>query len=178
MYILLDLKRMCVVHRHEKVEALRSLAQIEVAHTPVTIFDEDRPNNWVRFTDLELKLVYENANGEKWPAHAKLHFATVMELVRRIPPSAVDQFEAYLQANCISKTDVHYYRYAPGCNKPEQLADLFVTVPRLAAPKVAQVLPPTPALPTPPRPGNVPPQAPIQAPTPAKPPPKIPPPWL
>lgn len=150
MYLLIDLDRMCVVHRHEHVNALRNVAHIEMSHCASHILNEELAQLSTLFTLSELLSLYENLTGEKCPTNST---ATVVGILKRlfltIEPSQIDSFECALQANQIPATTKAFYRYVFGSNKPQELRDIFVLEPRKGSITQAHALPLVPPIPSP-----------------------------
>ena len=127
MYILIDRAVMSVRHKHPDHSVVSNLATIEVAHCAISIFPiDDNGQGLQQFTDLELKLLYQNTTGHKFEGFSRLHLVEiVLDAVRRLPVSKVKAFEAQQQAAKIAFTDQGFYRYTPGAYVANRQGDLF-----------------------------------------------------
>ena len=122
MYLLIDRKRMVIVHRHESNTVLAKLAHIEMAHCSTAIFEEYNRPMWSELGYSDLALLYEGMCGAKQTGHMKsLLIDLLIRLAGTIEPSKVDSFEASLQASSIKHTDIKNYQYVWGSNKPREL---------------------------------------------------------
>lgn len=126
MYVLVDRESMVFRHAHPDHTVLSQLAHIEVAHVATYIFPVDEVRDFLSFTDLEMKLLYQNTTGQKYEGYSRSHLNDlVLEAARRLPVSDVKPFEVQQQANKIPMDDSGFYRYAKGAFKAARLQELF-----------------------------------------------------
>jgi hypothetical protein len=140
MTVLIDRERMCVLYKHTQNAVLHNLAHIEVAHSATVITDGE----FGLFTDLELKLLFQNTSGLKYTGFGRhILLETVKALIESIPDSDVKPFEVYMQANCIKEGDDEFYRYTPGSQVPMQIDELFTREPLVCSANYTPALPST-----------------------------------
>lgn len=65
MWIVIDRERLCVIYKHEDQNALVSLANIEIPEAAIVVMSATDPDSYDRFTDFELKVLFENMCGQK-----------------------------------------------------------------------------------------------------------------
>lgn len=120
MKILIDKSRMIVLRKMQDEATLSKLADIECPHLPVAIYYADAPNDFVLFTDLELKLLIKNTSGpDVRNVFSKDALQRIVfELVRSLPETVANGFEVDLQLRAIAAGDEGRYLYVPGGSKP------------------------------------------------------------
>lgn len=175
MYVLVDKTEKAIVYRHEKVETLRALANIELSHRKVAILDEDNKQAFLGFEVYFLQELFKAlTNGVNPHSHNAEYLAgQVMRLCKTAPVASVDAFEASVQAMQIKFHDKDFYRYAKGSSYAQHLEDPFNPPPILGNWQAAQALP----LPSPQSAPPAPVIAQPWAPAPNATPPKYAPPW-
>lgn len=161
MYILVDVKRMLIVYRCEKVETVRALANIEFAHTSTGIFEETNKAAYSRFSVGNLQELFKGLLGGVEPYSSDPVYITnqIIRLCQSATPSKIDAFEATVQSLQLAVKDNGSYKYQLGASKPKRLAEPYEHSPLLGNWEVAQALPLTPA----PNAAPAPAQAPVQA---------------
>ena len=175
MYILVDVKRMLIVHRCEKVETVRALANIEFVHSSTGIFEETNKAAYSRFSVGNLQELFKGLLAGVEPFSNDPVYITnqIIRLCQSALPSKVDAFEATVQSLQLGVKDTGFYRYQLGASKPRRLTEPYEHPPLLGNWEAAQALPLTAAPNAAPVPTQAAPQA-IVAPVAA---PKYPPPW-
>jgi hypothetical protein len=142
MHILIDRETMNVLYKHQSAAVLSNLAHIEVAHTSTTIADN---HCWHLFTDLELKLLYENLTGSKYVGYARdILVHAIKHLVDSIAPNVLNGFEVAVQAAQIPLDNKLFYKYAPGSKTASTQNVLFTPKALQAHAGAVSTLPPTP----------------------------------
>ena len=146
MYVLVDRDKLVFRHAHPDHAVVSALSTIEVAHCAVCILPADAAC-MNTFTDLELRMLYQNTTGQKLEGYFKPSLCkAVAELAMGLPVSDVNAFEVRQQASKISVNDAGFYRYVKGAYTPARLQDLFEPQPLQAVPGAT----PTPTPPAPP----------------------------
>lgn len=127
MYILIDREQMAFRHKHPEHAVVSGLATIEVSHCSVCIFPiDDNGRGFQEFTDLELKLLYQNTTGHKFEGFSRLHLIEmVLDAARRLPVTRAKALEVQQQATKIAFTDEGFYRYVYGSYTASKEEDLF-----------------------------------------------------
>lgn len=142
MYVLADLENCVFRHAHPDHSVIAALAHIEVAHCAVSIFPTERPADFPDFTDLEMRLLYQNTTGHKFEGFSRLHlFELLLETVRKLPESDVNAFEVKMQASKIEFKDSGFYRYVKGAYSAARSQTLFTPPAKVA--QVAAMHPPS-----------------------------------
>lgn len=135
MQILVDLERLCILYKHPNQAALMSLANIEVPESAVVVMSATDPDSYERFTDYELKVMFNNICGM---AHDGFHRSDLIQSVRRLvgmlPETQLNPAEVEAQLLTIKEPEQGGYRYVFGSQVPAAQQDLFtpaalVTVP-------------------------------------------------
>ena len=144
MYVLIDRDAPVFRHAHPDHSVISGLAHIEVAHCAVAIYDVHGDHDFISFTDLELKLLYQNTTGQKFEGYSRPHLSkAILALARTLPASDVNAFEVEQQARKITMEDSGFYRYAKGAYKAARTQELFLP-PALTAPVPAEGAAPAP----------------------------------
>jgi hypothetical protein len=127
MYVLIDRENMVFRHKHPEHAVVSDLATIEVAHCAVTILPIlDNGIGFFDFTDLELKLLYQNTTGLKFTGFSRLHLLELtLATARCLPVSDVKPLEVRQQAMKIKFEDSGFYRYTRGAYTAKRQEDLF-----------------------------------------------------
>lgn len=153
MYVLVDRDKLVFRHAHPDHAVVSALSTIEVAHCAVCILPAD-PACMNTFTDLELRMLYQNTTGKKLEGYFRPALCkAVAELAMGLPVSDVNPFEVKQQASKISINDAGFYRYVKGAYTSARLQELFepealVAVPG-ATPASVPPAPPTASASTP-----------------------------
>lgn len=163
MFISIDKEGLTFLHKHAQRRVVTQLATIEAPHKHVAIFPCDSLRDFNEFTDYELRKLYENTSGIKFPGFYRPGLLNVaFETAQALPESVVNPWEVDRQCAEIDFKDRSAYRYQPGQVKPLKVTDLFndglkpllkrldETVVEKALHLRELVLPPLPPLPTPP----------------------------
>jgi hypothetical protein len=130
MYILIDREHLVFRHKHSDHITIQALAHIEVAHCATFITPIDSPVNFLRLTDLELRMLYQNTTGQKLDGFSRVHMnESVLAVARSVPESDVRPAEVRQQADKISMDDSGFYRYVKGASKAAKLQELFLPKP-------------------------------------------------
>ncbi len=124
MFLLIDMDRLVVVHRHHLGSVLGDLADIELMST-FRILPIDSRKELSRFTDLELRKLYCSFGTEECPVLRDTLLSSVLEAFSQVLVSDVDPQEASAQASCIASTDRGRYRYVRGSRRPARMGDLW-----------------------------------------------------
>lgn len=116
MYILIEVPRMAVLYRCEKVETVRALANIEFVHANTMIFEETNREAYCRFSIENLQNLFKSLTGGTDPHSHNIPYliGQIIRLCQTIPQSAVDGFEATVQSGQIKLCDKECYRYQKG----------------------------------------------------------------
>lgn len=114
MFILIDKFRMAVVYRHPKVEVLRALANIELAHVGIRIMEESDPAGFADFTVHQLQDLFKNLVGGVDPHshNASYIIGQIIRLCQTVPPIIIDGFKATVQSLQIKANSKAFYKYA------------------------------------------------------------------
>jgi hypothetical protein len=137
MHVAIDRENMGFMWAHPSYEVLLDLAHIE-ADCEVHVVSLENPRYFKpfsAFTDLELKLLYENTTGEKYVGFNRDALCEVVcGLAMRLPQVAVNVVELRAQAACVEEGDVGLYKYLPGAREPKLVQDgLFGVAPKRIA---------------------------------------------
>lgn len=143
MYILLDIRRMAILYRCEKVETLRALANIELSYTPVAVLEEAHVAAYSHYTIENLQELFRNLTGGTNPhSHNGAYLVgQIIRLCQTAQPCNVDNFEVTVQSLQIKPRDKDFYRYAKGQSKPKFLEEPYEPPPLLGNWQAAQGLP-------------------------------------
>jgi hypothetical protein len=128
MWIVIDLERLVVLYKHPNQAALVSLANIEVPSAPIVVMSATDPDSYERFTDFELKVLFENICGQKHTGYNRpFLIKSVVMLVGLLKETQLDPQEVELQLamSCTPYSDTQW-KYVFGANEPTHLADLYV----------------------------------------------------
>lgn len=129
MYIVIDRERLCVLYKHENQVALVSLANIEIPSAPIVVMSATDPDSFERFTDFELKVLFENLCGEKHTGYNRpFLIKSVVMLVRLLNVTPLNPVEVEKQLSVIIQNgDLEgSWQYVPGSDYPAQPIELFV----------------------------------------------------
>jgi hypothetical protein len=145
MYVLVDRDKLVFRHAHPDHAVVSALSTIEVAHCAVCILPAD-PACMNTFTDLELRMLYQNTTGKKLEGYFRPALCkAVAELAMGLPVSDVNPFEVKQQASKISINDAGFYRYVKGAYTPARLQELFEPEALVAVPGATPAsVPPAP----------------------------------
>lgn len=126
MYILIDLERMALLHKHENLFVLADVAWIEAHHRPYTIFGLDDATGFRQFTDMELRMLYQNITGADYGNRFKRQqlLQVLFDVISRVVPSDIDPIEAEKQAEQVQEDD-QVWIYVRGAKRPAQKPELF-----------------------------------------------------
>ena len=179
MYILVDKIQKAVVYRHDKLEVLRALANIELSWSKVSIFEETNQEAWKMFEVHNLQELFKSLTGGTNPHSHNIEYliGQLVRLCQTASTANVEMFELTVQSLQIKIGDKDYYRYVKGKQRATHLEDPYRPPALLGDWKAAQGLP----LATPQTPQHAPAQAPQHAQpwavAPSTTPPKYAPPW-
>jgi hypothetical protein len=127
MFVLIDMQRMLVLHKHRDRAVLANLAHIEGVGVVTRLGPADDKCTLHDLTLLELQMLYHHTTGEKlagyWLASAA---NAVMAVLERLPESDVDPVEVAQQAFEVPWKSVSHYKYVKGSNKPTIPVGLFL----------------------------------------------------
>lgn len=118
MYIAIDRDNLKILWKHSDVYLLNDLAHIEAPHVTVHIQPCDCTGFLSGYTDLELKLLYENTlckSQSFYRADLKL---LLLYYVTEMPTVKANKFELGLQANYIPEGNQHPYKYVSNSSTP------------------------------------------------------------
>lgn len=125
MFICIDRARLCVLYKHENQAAIVSLANLEIPENAIVVMSATDPDSFERFTDFELKVLFENLCGEKHTGYNRpFLIKSVVMLVRLLTESKINPIEVEEQLASVGCTD-EQYKYAPGCSIPSKQMDLY-----------------------------------------------------
>lgn len=149
MNILIDREAMCVLYRHQDLNSVFNLMALECNHLAVVVMNED--HSYSTFTDLELKLLYQNLTGQKYTGYSReILENNVRGLMKALPETELVGFELAVQAHQAHNTgeegDNRFYQYMRGQRIPAQYSTPY-TAPALKLPAgytPKQVAPETP----------------------------------
>lgn len=128
MHVTINMEAARFVHAHPDHRVCRLLADIELPHVSVIIMPADHPQDFERFTDLELQLLYKGVTGQQAPGHYRPHMVrAVCAAAQALPVVDADLWELQTQHGCIRAGDAGRYRYVKGSLRPEPVPDLFET---------------------------------------------------
>lgn len=124
MYVLIDMHKMAVVHKHRSREALNALAWIECTNAGKS-FPISSTATIKQFTPLELGLLYSNATGTKINAYMPGSVEAVRKILNDMAESDVVLEEVLAQAALVGDGDPAIYSYLKGSKTPMKHASLF-----------------------------------------------------
>lgn len=138
MYVAIDRESMGFLWAHPSYEVLLDMAHLE-ADTAVHVVSLEKPlyyKPFSGFTDLELRLLYENTTGEKYPGRSyDLLQAVMCGLALRLPVLDVNVNCLRTQAACVTEEYVGLYKYVPGARQPRLVEDGLFGVPPKRVPR-------------------------------------------
>lgn len=140
MYILIDLEKMLLLHKHDDLDVICNLAWIECQNVSYCIFPLDDATGFRNFTFMELRLLYKNVTGRespnKWP---RLNLIQILfDLCIRLPECDVVGFEVELQAEYVQEFSPLKWRYIKGARRPGEGKELFEFTSKLVSPSEEQ----------------------------------------
>lgn len=179
MYVLIDKIQKAVVYRHEKVETLRALVNIELSHSKTSIFEETNIAAWAQFEVHNLQELFKSITGGLNPHshNAEYLIGQLVRLCKTAPVAKVDAFEATVQSLQIKPQDKDFYRYVCGVSYAKRIEDPYRPPAILGDWKAAQALTLTSVATQAPAPAQAPAIAQPWAVAPNTTPPKYAPPW-
>lgn len=126
MYMLLDRENMKFRHKHPDLFTIANLAWIEDRNMTYSIFPADDAIEFGRYTDMELKMLYRNTTGKDITTTDRQAIKQILfDIVRRIPATPANPYEADVQAAFILDEDENHYQYVKGAKRPAMTANLF-----------------------------------------------------
>lgn len=138
MYVAIDREGMGFLWAHPSYEVLLDLAHLE-ADTAVHVVSLENARYYepfCGFTDLELKLLYENTTGEKYVGfNRKALCGVVCGLAMRLPQVTVNVAELRAQAETVTDEYSGLYKYLPGSREPKLVEDGLFGVPAKRLPR-------------------------------------------
>src|SRR4051812_46268122 len=100
MFIVIDREHLVVLYKHDNQAALVSLANIEVPEAAIVAMGATDPDSYARFTDFELKVLFENISGEKYSGYDRtLLKKAVIGKVEQLPVTQLRSLEVEAQLN-------------------------------------------------------------------------------
>lgn len=129
MYILIDLSRLLVLHKHPERNVIVNLAHIECAscHAVVGVADYDK--TYDQLTMLDVKLLYKNTTGKELEGYCRESVVNALvNMINRIPVSDVVDSEVSAQAFKVPYGNSQHFVYVKGSDTPSQPAGLFFPV--------------------------------------------------
>lgn len=141
-YLLLDMDRVAVLHKHPNHSVVSKLGWIESSGSAIRVLQFDGVKALTYFTDLELAKLFESTTGVKPHIRGRnFLLGAVSDLLARLPITDAAPFEVDRQAAFIKADDETKYRYAKGAFVPQIADDLFepavLTAPRSEAAELA-----------------------------------------
>lgn len=125
MFIVIDRARLCVLYKHPNQTALVSLANLEIPEAAIVVMSATDPDSFERFTDFELKVLFENICGEKHTGYNRpFLIKSVVMLVRLLDESVINPMEVEQQLASVGETD-EQFKYQPGSNTPSAQLELY-----------------------------------------------------
>lgn len=127
MYIAIDMKRLAVVYRHEKIEVLRSLINIELVHVYVGTMEETNFAAYGMFPIEKLQELFKNLTGGTDPHSFNRDYVIgqIIRLCQTIQQTDADSFYTTVQSLQIPAKDLSCYKYHPGASKPIKLEEPY-----------------------------------------------------
>jgi hypothetical protein len=145
MFILLDLEEMCVRYRHPNQNVLFNLMTIEFTNAAVACQADDDPASFTRYTDLELKLLFQNLTGQKYTGYSReILVKTIIALIATIEPVQVNALELRAQSLHIKDEEQGFFKYVPGRVSPTPMPDGYKPQALTARAGVAPIVTPNP----------------------------------
>jgi hypothetical protein len=126
---------------------------IEMSHVAASVVELHHPMVFDTFTDLELRLLYQNLCGQKFTGYSRdILLSNVFKLCTELPNSNLNGLELTVQSGKIGEEDDGFYRYQFGSIYPAALEEPFNGQPLTAAPGYAPLHTPLQAVKTAPAP--------------------------
>jgi len=147
MFILIDKEQMCVRYKHHTQACLTNLMHIELSHVAASVIACDWPGAFAGFTDMELKLLYQNLCGQKYASYSReLLVQNVQAFCMSIEESKLNALELSLQAGYLSEGNDNFYKHRPGHNQPQALSEVYTPAALTAVPGCVPIVTPTPTV--------------------------------
>jgi hypothetical protein len=144
-FILMDREAMCVRYRHVNQNVLFNLMAIEFTNTSVVCQGDDDAASFTRYTDLELKLLYQNLTGQKYTGYSRdILVKAVIGLINCLDFSEVNALALASQANHIRDGETGFFKYNPNSHKPTQMEDKYTPAALTVRAGAVPVQPPAP----------------------------------
>lgn len=131
MYVAINADEMGFLYAHRNVDVLLNLAHIEV-DAAVRVVNLENPRFYrpfQGFTDLELKLLYQNTTGEKYDGYGAQLQDIVTALALRIEELQINIVELSAQVACVTEEFAGLYKFVPGSREPQLVEDGLFGVP-------------------------------------------------
>lgn len=126
MYVAINRDEMGFLWAHPRYEVLMDMAHLE-ADCAVHVVSMENPSYYkpfASFTDLELKLLYENTTGEKYNGFNRTALEqTVWGLANRLDTLDVNPIVLNFQAQKVDEEYAGLYRFVPGAKEPMLVQD-------------------------------------------------------
>lgn len=132
MYVAIDRENMGLLWAHPSYEVLLDMAHLEAdcAVHVVSIVNPLYYKPFGSFTDLELRLLFENTTGSKYEGrNYDLLQAVCCALAMRLPVLDVNLTELRVQASKVTEEYSGLYRYVKGSREPKLIEDGLFGVP-------------------------------------------------
>jgi hypothetical protein len=125
MYILIDLDRLAVLHKHVEPDVLANLAWVEAHHSAYSIFTigDARGLRW--FTDMELKILYRNVTGVDHTLTRPQFMQVLNDAFQRVDITEANPTEVEFQAEFVKEGDARKWKYVKGAQRPALQAELY-----------------------------------------------------
>lgn len=135
MWILINQENMIVTHRHPSLQCINNVDYIESWNISTVTMEDSHAPSFERFTDYELKMLYENLCGKKFEGYNQpALIQAVAAEIQKVPVSNIDVNEAMLQSSKIPLKREAHYRYNRGAANPIEQEDLFKPEPLVSVP--------------------------------------------
>lgn len=127
MYVLIDMQRMLVLHKHRERTVLANLAHIEGVGVVTRLGPADDPCTFHELTLMELQMLYHHTTGQKLPGYwRESAVRAVLALIARMPESDVVASEVAYQAFDVPWKSSQHFQYVKGATKPTIPTGLFL----------------------------------------------------
>lgn len=114
------------MYKHPDQAALMNLANIEIPSAPIVVMSATDPDSYGRFTDYELKVLFNNICGMRHDGfNRNVLIQSVVRLVGMLSETQLRASEVDAQLSCIKVPGEECYKYIYGSIAPAEQPDLF-----------------------------------------------------
>lgn len=126
MYIAVDKQKMRIIYKHTKMKVLTDLTWLEYPEVAVGIHSAAVENDFSRYTDMEVRMLYQNTTQEATKGLTRSQMVTtLLRIVESLPDVLVNERELHHQCRAVGEREKTRYLYSPGMAHPQIMSKLF-----------------------------------------------------